>query len=32
MYVEDGTVKVLHVEENPGTCEVTAGESLLAEI
>ncbi|MEQ8902615.1 MAG: peroxiredoxin [Roseovarius sp.] len=32
MYVEDGTVKVLHVEESPGTCEVTAGESLLAEI
>lgn len=32
MYVEDGTVKVLHIEESPGTCEVTAGESLLAEI
>ena len=32
MYVEDGTVKVLHVEESPGTCEVTAGEALLAEI
>ncbi|SEM71971.1 thiol peroxidase (atypical 2-Cys peroxiredoxin) [Roseovarius tolerans] len=32
MYVEDGTVKVLHLEESPGTCEVTAGESLLAEI
>jgi len=32
MYVEDGSVKVLHVEESPGTCEVTAGESLLAEI
>jgi cytochrome c peroxidase len=32
MYVEDGTVKVLHVEESPGTCEVTAGESLVAEI
>ncbi|WP_297771495.1 peroxiredoxin [uncultured Roseovarius sp.] len=32
MYVEDGTVKVLHVEDSPGTCEVTAGESLLAEI
>ena len=26
----DGTVKVLHVEESPGTCEVTAGESLFA--
>jgi cytochrome c peroxidase len=30
MAVEDGTVTVLHVEESPGTCEVTAGESLLA--
>lgn len=32
MYVEDGTVKVLHKEEGPGVCEVTAGESLLAAI
>ncbi|MGR3462489.1 MAG: peroxiredoxin [Roseovarius sp.] len=30
MTVEDGKVTVLHVEENPGTCEVSAGESLLA--
>ncbi|MBE0455111.1 peroxiredoxin [Roseovarius autotrophicus] len=30
--VEDGTVSVLHVEASPGTCEATAGESLLAEI
>ncbi len=30
MVVEDGKVTVLHVEENPGTCELTAGESLLA--
>jgi cytochrome c peroxidase len=28
--VEDGRVTVLHVEENPGTCEASAGESLLA--
>lgn len=32
MAVEDGTVTVLHVEESPGTCEATAGESLLAAI
>src|SRR6056297_2573945 len=32
MIVDDGTVKVLHVEDNPGTCEVSAGESLLAEL
>lgn len=30
MVVEDGRVTVLHAEESPGTCEVTAGESLLA--
>ena len=30
MVVEDGKVTLLHVEESPGTCEVTAGESLLA--
>jgi cytochrome c peroxidase len=30
MLVEDGTVTVLHVEQSPGTCEATAGESLLA--
>lgn len=32
MLVEDGVVKVLHVEESPGTCEASAGEGLLAEI
>ncbi|MAU52821.1 MAG: peroxiredoxin [Roseovarius sp.] len=32
MAVEDSIVTVLHVEESPGTCEATAGESLLAAI
>ncbi|WP_179380864.1 peroxiredoxin [Jannaschia marina] len=32
MLVEDGTVKALHVEESPGVCETSAGESLLAEL
>ncbi|WP_417806416.1 peroxiredoxin [Thioclava sp.] len=32
MLVEDGVVKVLHLEESPGTCEASAGESLLAAI
>jgi peroxiredoxin len=30
MVVENGTVTMLHEEQSPGTCEVTAGESLLA--
>ncbi len=30
MYVEDGVVKVLNLEESPGTCEISAGEGLLA--
>lgn len=32
MYVEDGVVRVLHVDENPGQCTVTAGEGLLEAI
>lgn len=32
MLVEDGTVTVLNVEESPGVCEVSAGETLLGQI
>jgi len=32
LYAEDGVVKVLNVEEGPGVCEVSAGETLLAAI
>lgn len=32
MYVEDGEVKVLHIDDQPGTCVTTAGEALLAEL
>ena len=32
MLVEDGTVTALNVEEGPGTCEVSAGEALLARL
>ncbi len=32
MYLEDGEVKVLHIDEEAGTCVTTAGEALLAEI
>ncbi|MDF1619797.1 peroxiredoxin [Pseudothioclava nitratireducens] len=32
LLAEDGVVKVLHKEESPGTCEASAGESLLAAI
>lgn len=32
LYAEDGVVKVLNVEEGPGVCEVSAGETLLEEI
>jgi len=30
MLVQDGKVTTLHVEESPGVCETSAGESLLA--
>jgi len=29
MYVDDGVVKVLNAEANPGECEISAGETLL---
>lgn len=29
MMVEDGTVRVLHLDENPGVCETSGGEALL---
>ena len=32
MYVEDGVVKVLNLEEARGVCEMTAGETLLDQI
>lgn len=32
MVVDDGKVTVLHEEESPGTCDVTAGESILKAI
>lgn len=32
MYVEDGVVKVLQEEENPGVCDVSGGEAMLAAI
>ena len=30
MLVEDGVVKILHREESPGVCDISAGEGLLA--
>ena len=32
MFVDDGVVKVLSVEDGPGVCEISAGEALLAAI
>ena len=32
MLVEDGTVRVLHQEQGPGTCEVSGGEAMLEAI
>lgn len=32
LHAVDGVVKVLHLEDNPGVCDVSGGESLLAEI
>ncbi len=32
LYAEDGVVKVLQQEENPGVCEVSGGEALLEAI
>ena len=32
LYAEDGVVKQLHLEESPGTCEISGGESLLKAI
>jgi len=29
MVVENGTIKTLHIEENPGVCELSGGEALL---
>jgi len=32
LYAEDGVVKVFHAEENPGVCEISGGEAMLAAI
>ncbi len=32
LYAEDGVVKVLNLEESPGACEISAGETLLSQI
>jgi peroxiredoxin len=32
MLVEDGTVTILQEEENPGVCDVSAGEAMLEAI
>ncbi|WP_424938878.1 peroxiredoxin [Aliiroseovarius sp. S253] len=31
-YVVDGEVKILHIEENPGICDTSAGEAILEAI
>ncbi len=32
LYAEDGVVKVLNLEDSPGMCEISAGETLLGQI
>lgn len=32
LYAEDGVVRVLHLEVNPGVCETSGGEAMLAAI
>lgn len=32
LYAEDGIVKVLHLEENPGVCDLSGGEAMLGAI
>jgi peroxiredoxin len=32
LFAEDGIVKVLHVEDSPGTCDISAGETLLEDL
>ena len=32
LYAEDGVVKVLHVEDNNGMCNISGGEALLEAI
>ena len=32
LYAEDGVIKALNIEEGPGVCELSAGETLLGQI
>jgi peroxiredoxin len=32
MFVDDGVVKAINIEEAPGKCELTSGEALLGQI